>query len=101
MENEHFQQVFVCRGDNSLVTRQVLQAPPAVPPSYEQAMASNPPYPPQGGVSPQLPSEKGAPPPANYSAPPPAGYPAQQPAPGTTTVVTQVQYVQAPSFGYR
>ena len=93
MENEHFQQVFVCRGDNSLVTRQVLQAPPAVPPSYEQAMASNPPYPPQGGVYPQLPSEKGA--------PPPAGSPPQQPAPGTTTVVTQVQYVQAPSFGYR
>ena len=78
-----------------------MQAPPAVPPSYEQAMASNPPYPPQGGVYPQLPSEKGAPPPANYSAPPPAGYPPQQPAPGTTTVVTQVQYVQAPSFGYR
>lgn len=101
MENEHFQQVFVCRGDISRVTRQVLQAPPAVPPSYEQAMASNPPYPPQGGVYPQLPSEKGAPPPANYSAPPPAGYPPQQPAPGTTTVVTQVQYVQAPSFGYR
>ena len=70
---------------------------PAVPPSYDQAMSTGG----QAPMYPPLPSEKGGPPPANYqSPPPPAGYPAQPP-PATTTVVTQVQYVQAPQFGYR
>ena len=70
---------------------------PAVPPSYDQAMSTGG----QAPMYPPLPSEKGGPPPANYqSPPPPAGYPTQPP-PATTTVVTQVQYVQAPQFGYR
>ena len=70
---------------------------PAVPPSYDQAMSTGG----QAPMYPPLPSEKGGPPPANYqSPPPPAGYPSQPP-PATTTVVTQVQYVQAPQFGYR
>ena len=70
---------------------------PAVPPSYDQAMSTGG----QAPMYPPLPSEKGGPPPANYqSPPPPAGYPGQPP-PATTTVVTQVQYVQAPQFGYR
>jgi len=79
MENAQFQQM------------------PAVPPSYDQAMSTGG----QAPMYPPLPSEKGGPPPANYqSPPPPAGYPSQPP-PATTTVVTQVQYVQAPQFGYR
>ena len=83
-----------------------VQQMPAVPPSYDQAVAGGAGgNVGGGGFYPQLPpQEKGAPPPSNYSAPPPAGYPgAQVPPPnaGTTTVVTQVQYVQAPSFGYR
>ena len=62
---------------------------PAAPPSYDQAVGG-------GGLYPQVP-EKGGPPPANYvPPPPPVNYP-QQP----TQVVTQIQYVQAPSFGYR
>ena len=70
---------------------------PAVPPSYDQAMSTGG----QAPMYPPLPSEKGGPPPANYQSPsPPAGYPTQPP-PATTTVVTQVQYVQAPQFGYR
>ena len=70
---------------------------PAVPPSYDQAMSTGG----QAPMYPPLPSEKGGPPPANYqSPPPPGGYPSQPP-PATTTVVTQVQYVQAPQFGYR
>ena len=70
---------------------------PTVPPSYDQAMSTGG----QAPMYPPLPSEKGGPPPANYqSPPPPAGYPTQPP-PATTTVVTQVQYVQAPQFGYR
>ena len=70
---------------------------PAVPPSYDQAMSTGG----QAPMYPPLPSEKGGPPPANYqSPPPPGGYPTQPP-PATTTVVTQVQYVQAPQFGYR
>ena len=89
---------------------------PAVPPSYDQAVAGGAGgNVGGGGFYPQLPpQEKGAPPPANY-APPPSGVP--PPNAGTTTVVTQVsyrhlftftdyvfpqvQYVQAPSFGYR
>ena len=70
---------------------------PTVPPSYDQAMSTGG----QAPMYPPLPSEKGGPPPANYqSPPPPGGYPTQPP-PATTTVVTQVQYVQAPQFGYR
>ena len=91
---------------------------PAVPPSYDQAVAGGAGgNVGGGGFYPQLPpQEKGVPPPANYGAPPPAGVP--PPNAGTTTVVTQVmeiilspcdphyvipqvQYVQAPSFGYR
>ena len=72
---------------------------PAVPPSYDQAVAGGAGgNVGGGGFYPQLPPNetKGAPPPANYSAPPPAGYPgAQVPPPnaGTTTVVTQVLVV--------
>ena len=71
---------------------------PAVPPSYDQAMAGQGglPYPPQGqGIYPPLPAEKGGMPPPPAAGVPPAG------APGTTTVVTQVQYVSAPRFGHR
>ena len=71
---------------------------PAVPPSYDQAMAAQPgpaQYQAPGAgqpMYPQLPTEKGG------LAPPPA----MPPAPGGgATVVTQVQYVQAPRFGYR
>ena len=82
---------------------------PAVPPSYDQAMSSGAglPYPPQQGQSmyPPLPQEKGGMPPAHYQ--PPAGYPGAGapppagPPPGQPTVITQVQYVQGPTFGYR
>ena len=70
---------------------------PAAPPSYDQVVGG-------GGLYPQVP-EKGGPPPANYNPPgavPPA-YPQQQHVPmaATTQVITQVQYVQAPSFGHR
>ena len=65
---------------------------PAVPPSYDQAVAGGAAgNVGGGGFYPQLPpQEKGAPPPANYAAPPPSGVPA--PNAGTTTVVTQVSY---------
>ena len=67
---------------------------PAAPPSYDQAVGG-------GGLYPQVPEKGGlggppgppGPPAANYH---PPNYP-QQP----TQVVTQVQYVQAPTFGYR
>ena len=68
---------------------------PAAPPSYDQVVGAGGGG---GGMYPQVP-EKGGPPPANYYPPPPAAYPQQPPA--ATQVVTQVQYVQAPSFGYR
>ena len=68
---------------------------PAAPPSYEQVVGG-------GGLYPQVP-EKGGPPPANYNPPGavPSPYPQQQHVPATTQVITQVQYVQAPSFGHR
>ena len=67
---------------------------PAAPPSYEQVVGG-------GGLYPQVP-EKGGPPPANYNPPGAVPYPQQQHVPAPTTqVITQVQYVQAPSFGHR
>ena len=67
---------------------------PAAPPSYDQAVGG-------GGLYPQVPEKGGlggppGPPAANYHPPNSGPYP-QQP----TQVVTQVQYVQAPTFGYR
>ena len=66
---------------------------PVAPPSYEQVVGG-------GGLYPQVP-EKGGPPPADYNPPGDVPYPQQQHVPTTTQVITQVQYVQAPSFGYR
>ena len=69
---------------------------PAVPPSYDQAVAGGAGgNVGGGGFYPQLPpQEKGVPPPANYGAPPPAGVP--PPNAGTTTVVTQVMEIVCP-----
>merc|ERR1712133_322418 len=75
------------------------QTMPAVPPSYDAAMGYQGPPPPAGypqGPSggsqmyPPLPEKGGAPPPPQ----------AMQPQP-PVQVVTQVQYVQGPSFGHR
>merc|ERR1719318_2395144 len=70
---------------------QFQQAMPAVPPSYDAAMSSGgyPPGPP-GQMYPPLPEKAGGPPPPQ----------AMQPQP-PVQVVTQVQYVQGPSFGHR
>ena len=98
MENEQFQQVKIFIFYFDILQLLCCLQMPAVPPSYDQAMAGQggQPYPPQGGVPyppqaqpmyPPLPTEKGG-------VPPPA-------AGGQTTVVTQVQYVSAPRFGHR
>ena len=65
---------------------------PAAPPSYDQVVGAG-----GGGMYPPLP-EKGGPPPAAYIPPQSAPYSQQLPP---AQVVTQVQYVQAPTFGYR
>jgi len=77
---------------------QYQQAMPAAPPSYDASMAATGgaggfTAPPPAQMYPGLPGKEGAP-------PPPAAYP-PPPAPAPVQVVTQVQYVQAPSFGYR
>jgi len=74
-------------------------AMPAAPPSYDASMAAASGqaggFAPPTSVYPGLPEKGGAYPPA----PPPQSYPPpQQP---TQQVVTQIQYVNAPSFGYR
>jgi len=73
---------------------QMQQGMPAVPPSYDESMASGgaggfAQPPPAGQMYPPLPSQKVAAPPPQMQ----GGQPVQ--------VVTQVQYVQAPSFGFR
>lgn len=77
------------------------QGMPAAPPSYDASMAAGPgggaggfQAPPPAQMYPGLPGKEGAPP----GPPPPASYPAPQPP---VQVVTQVQYVTAPNFGYR
>jgi len=56
------------------------------------------PYPPNAAMYPPLPTEmKGAPPPGVVPGPAPP----MNAAGGTTTVITQVNYVQAPNFGHR
>jgi len=75
------------------------QGMPAAPPSYDDSMAAGgaggfAPPPPPGQMYPGLPGKEGAP-------PPPASYPAPQQPQAPVQVVTQVQYVAAPSFGYR
>jgi len=86
---------------------QYQQAMPAVPPSYDAAMSSGgyptqgPPPPagyppgPPGQMYPPLPEKAGGPPP-----PQAMQHQAMQPQP-PVQVVTQVQYVQGPSFGHR
>jgi len=76
---------------------QQIQQMPAAPPSYDQVVGADGGGIGGGGMYPPIP-EKGGPPPAAYVPPQAAPYP-QQPPPAQ--VVTQVQYVQAPSFGYR
>jgi len=78
---------------------QFQQGMPAAPPSYDASMAASgaggfAPPPPPGQMYPGLPGKEGAP-------PPPASYPPPQQPQGPVQVVTQVQYVAAPSFGYR
>jgi len=78
---------------------QYQQGMPAAPPSYDDSMAAGgaggfAPPPPPGQMYPGLPGKEGAP-------PPPASYPAPQQPQAPVQVVTQVQYVAAPSFGYR
>lgn len=86
---------------------QYQQAMPAVPPSYDAAMSSGgyptqgPPPPagyppgPPGQMYPPLPEKAGGPPPPQAMQHQP-----MQPQP-PVQVVTQVQYVQGPSFGHR
>jgi len=74
------------------------QAMPAAPPSYDASMAASGGgaggfQAPQQPMYPGLPGKEGVP-------PPPTSYQAPQPQ-VPVQVVTQVQYVAAPSFGYR
>jgi len=84
---------------------QYQQGMPAAPPSYEASMGAGGFAPPPQQMYPGLPGKEGAPPPpGSYPQPPPGSYP-QQP-PGSypqqpVQVVTQVQYVNPPSFSHR
>jgi len=77
------------------------QAMPAAPPSYDASMAASSGTgggfapPPNNQMYPGLPEKGGE---AYPTPPPPANYPPPQ---APVQVVTQVQYVNAPSFGYR
>jgi len=78
---------------------QLQQGMPAVPPSYADAMAAGP-APPSGWAAPPPPAT-GLYPPLEKGGVPPPGPPPVGQAGQPVQVVTQVQYVQGPTFGHR